>query len=254
LWPDESTTSSPHDIFFSVTSQPPSVVDRLWRVIVRLHNSLFAVSVSSRQSQSNSRKEGRPTTNTSPMCFGERTTFVCSVDGCTNKHWETKYYAFGADPDSGKCDAGNFLGTCAEPWMVYHQEEIICRGCSTRWTEESPPPPPTPVTWHPQDHTHSLPTLPTYEQFEQATLNPVMATRLSLNRTYRSTICSGSVYTPNAADPIGATTDADDVHPPPPTTPSLKGPSHRLCSTIRHCLPTIRLRVVDMLQSIPIKL
>ncbi|KAG9693456.1 hypothetical protein KCU95_g6337, partial [Aureobasidium melanogenum] len=188
------------------------------------------------------------------MCFGERTTFVCSVDGCTNKHWETKYYAFGADPDSGKCDAGNFLGTCAEPWMVYHQEEIICRGCSTRWTEESPPPPPTPVTWHPQDHTHSLPTLPTYEQFEQATLKsgeltgPMIVAR-ELNRQPRDghsivtqqnvpehhllgqiediirrrnvddLAPEGSVYTPNAADPIGATTDADDVHPPPPTTP-----------------------------------
>ncbi|KAG9606017.1 hypothetical protein KCU77_g541, partial [Aureobasidium melanogenum] len=188
------------------------------------------------------------------MCFGERTTFVCSVEGCTNKHWETKYYAFGADPDSGKCDAGNDLGTCADPWMVYHQEELMCIGCYTRWTEETPAPPPTPETWHPQDHNHSLPILPTYEQFEKATietgeLTGPMTVARELNRQPRdgdSTVTQqnvpehqlldqirdiirrrnadglapeNSVNTPNASVPTEATTDANDVLPPPPTTP-----------------------------------
>ncbi|KAH0038837.1 hypothetical protein KCU78_g1425, partial [Aureobasidium melanogenum] len=162
------------------------------------------------------------------MCFGERTTFVCSVEGCTNKHWETKYYAFGADPDSGKCDAGNDLGTCADPWMVYHQEELMCIGCYTRWTEETPAPPPTPETWHPQDHNHSLPILPTYEQFEKATIETERTRAPQLLDQIRDIIRrrnadglapENSVNTPNASVPTEATTDANDVLPPPPTTP-----------------------------------
>ncbi|KAG9701126.1 hypothetical protein KCU95_g2577, partial [Aureobasidium melanogenum] len=188
------------------------------------------------------------------MCFGERTTFVCSIDGCTNKHWETKYYAFGPDSDSGKCDAGNVLGTCANPWMVYHQEETMCRECYTRWTEETPSPSPTPETWHPQDHDHSLPILPSYEEFEKATIEtgeftgPMIVAR-ELNRQARdgdTTVSQQnvpehqlldqirdiirrrnvdglapeeSVNTPNASDPTEATTNVDDVLPPPPITP-----------------------------------
>lgn len=193
-------------------------------------------------------------TNTGTMCFGERTTFVCPIAGCINKYWETKYYVFGVDPDSGQCDAGNVLGTCADPWMVYHQEEMMCRGCYTRWTEETPSPPLLAETWHPEDRNHSLPILPTYEHFEKATIEtgeltgPMRVAR-ELNRQPRDEdtfvtqqnvpehrlldqirdiirrrnadglTTEQLITTPNASDPAEATTEANDVLLPPPTTP-----------------------------------
>lgn len=155
------------------------------------HNSLFAVLIPIRQSRSaddtktykssdnslqilestfqnstpdhqlwrSSTNKQQPVAGT--MCFGERTTFVCPIGKCI--------ICIGADPESGKCAAGNVLGTCSDPWMVYHLEEKVCTECHVRLNEGTPPPPPTTETWHPQDHHHSDPPIPIYERSETDT-------------------------------------------------------------------------------------
>ncbi|KAG9752987.1 hypothetical protein KCU73_g5981, partial [Aureobasidium melanogenum] len=189
------------------------------------------------------------------MCFGERTTFVCPIGECINKHWETKWYAFGAHPENGKCAAGNVLGTCSDPWMVYHLEEKVCTECHVRLNEGTPPPPPTTETWHPQDHDHLYPPIPTYERSETETAittgrltGPMLVAR-ELNRqlpdggttvfqrnvpeiqlvdqindilSRRNTDGSEPqiwVDTPNLIESTEATDNMEEDLPAPPTTP-----------------------------------
>ncbi|CAD0093472.1 unnamed protein product [Aureobasidium vineae] len=189
------------------------------------------------------------------MCFGERTTFVCPIGDCINKHWETRWYDFGADADSGKCAAGNALGTCPNPWLVYHREEKPCTGCFTRLNERTPSPPPPRETWHTEDHSHSYPPIPNYERSETDTAvatgrltGPMLVAR-ELNRqlpdggktVFQRNVPENQlvdqihdivarretdglepqrwVDTPNLIDSTEAGDHMDENLPPPPTTP-----------------------------------
>ncbi|CAD0094234.1 unnamed protein product [Aureobasidium vineae] len=102
------------------------------------------------------------------MCFGGRTTFVCQMSMCQNKHWETRWYTFGADAD--KCVMSEPVGPCSDPWMVYHEEEKHCTACLIRFNTDSPPPPLVPGTFHPEDHARAQPHLMDYEQREAFTV------------------------------------------------------------------------------------
>lgn len=131
----------------------------------------------------------------------------------------------------------------------------MCRRCYTRWSEETPSPPPPAETWRPQDRNHSSPILPTYEQLKKTTfetdeLTGPMRVSRELNRQPRDEntfVTQQSVpehrlldhirdiirrrnadgmtteefiTTPNASAsaPAEATTEANDVLLPP-TTP-----------------------------------
>ncbi|KAH0386142.1 hypothetical protein KCU92_g2838, partial [Aureobasidium melanogenum] len=171
------------------------------------------------------------------MCFGERTTFVCPIAECINKHWETEWYAFGADPESGKCAAGNVLGTCSDPCMVYHLEAKVCTECHFRLNEGTPLLPPTTETWHPQDHHHSYPPIPNYERSETDTAittgrltGPMLVAR-ELNRQLPdggTTVFQRNVPEIQLVDQINdiisrrntdATDNMEEDLPAPPTTP-----------------------------------
>lgn len=87
---------------------------------------------------------------------------------CQNKTWETRWYALSDNTDH--CSFGQPLGSCADPYLAYHEEDRHCVTCLLRYNQESPSPPRNPETYHPDDHDHSQPELMHYEASEQHTL------------------------------------------------------------------------------------
>lgn len=116
-------------------------------------------------------------TNTGTLCFGERTTFVCPIDGCNNKHWETKYYLFGVNPDSGYAMWVTFsVLALISGWYIARR-----RLCAEDVTQDGP-------RKRPRLHLPPKPGAPKIATTRHLSIiSLVMKTRLLPNRTYQST-------------------------------------------------------------------